>query len=417
MDRRYFLFKAFEAFLTVLVLGIIVSGAMVTIRSFAREKPAEEQISPSPIPTYSTTVPIMGRLRVDGTIIRDESGKAVSLEGVNYHELSTDYVTPGGCDGKVPYRLRAEDVKKWGFNVVRLTINWDSLEPNPPTWENGEVVHHWNAQYIELIDSLVSELTTRDIGVILDMHQYLWSSKFQDIESEEGDHCGGGGIPAWLYENSTISDFQDARCQFFAGISPEGAPIDPQEGFLEAWKFLAGRYVSYTKVIAADMINEPWAAFEKCTPEELRLNEFYEKVGKTIREVSPDIILIFEDSQDFDNGEFALSGPLSFSNTMYSFHLYTRRWQPDGSKRLNRYLTRAREWNVPLFVGEFNAFDYGNDENVPLSWKSDLQSLLAFFKQNDIHWTYWSYSGDSSLIRYADKKPKEELLDLLRKGL
>lgn len=357
-----------------------------------------------------------GRPKIVNGLVVDPSGQPFRLQGINYHELSTDYTAPGGCDNKIPYPLQTDDVKKWGFNTVRLTLTWDALEQTPPTWENGILTHHWDTSYLTLVDNLVKDLTDKDIGVVLDMHQYLWSSAFRDISSDEGEHCGGSGFPAWIYQNSDISDFQTARCQFFAGINPENSPVVVQDGFIEVWKFIAGRYATNPKVIAADIINEPWAALNKCTPEELHLNAFYEKVGSAIREVNPDIILILEDSQDYDNGDFALQEPLPFSNVMYSFHLYTRKWQPEGLKRLERYQTRAKTWNVPLFVGEFNAFDYGRDENAPPTWKSDLQKLLSYFRQNNVHWTYWSYSGKESLIRYEDKKPKEELLHILRKG-
>lgn len=421
MHKRYIAFKFFEAVISGMVFLSIISVVVFGVFSFAKGRTSPAKIDSNP-PSflYPTAQPITDRLTVSGRTVINERGTRIRLMGVNYNELSSDYQTLDKCTNHPNLRLDTSAVKNWGFNSVRLTIRWSSLEPEKPTWENGVLVHHWDMNYLKLVDDQITDITSKNLGVILDMHQYLWSSRFKNINSEDGNDCangGGDGFPQWLYENSTITDFQQARCQFFEGRTPDGSLIDPQTGFIEAWKLVANRYAKNPKVIAADIINEPWSAVDKCTPADLHLNSFFQKVGSAIRDVNPEIILIFEDSQDFGDGNFALTGPLFFSNTMYSFHLYTRKWQPDGEDRLKRFLKRANEWNVPLFVGEFNAFDYGNDANASLTWKRDLEKLLTFFKEKDIHWAYWAYSGKESLINYTDNKPKAELLDFLRRGL
>lgn len=375
---------------------------------------------------------IRGWLKTKGADIYDESGKKVYLRGVNYSELTpSDYVyripdltgLPEICR-RWPYpptKLDAKKVYEMGFNVVRLVVNWDTLEVTPPIQNaNGSWKHNWNMTYVQAIDNAVADLKKYQIAVILDLHQYLWSSAFKYIESEDGSGCSGSGIPAWLYPQPTDITFQIARCDFFKDKKQADTNISPQEGFIEAWKFLVDRYKKDKTVVAIDIINEPWIVKNKCTAKDLNLNNFYEKVGSEVRKINPKLLLIYEDSQDFPDFDLALSGPLSLSNSVYSIHLYSSDWESSGRQRMDRFLDRARLWQVPLFVGEFNAFGWSGsgpyEEDVTDKLRKEVSDTLKYFKDKGIHWTFWSYSGQDSLFDIKDNSPKKELIEILRKG-
>ncbi|MBI3955097.1 cellulase family glycosylhydrolase, partial [Candidatus Gottesmanbacteria bacterium] len=173
---------------------------------------------------------IQGWLHTKGTKIFDSQNKEIVIRGINYYELTPInfvYLQPDLTDlpdvcklwNRAPSKLNAKKVSNMGFNAVRLVLNWDTLEPSAPIIDkDGNLKHNWNMDYVLAIDQIVSDLKKEKIAVILDMHQYLWSSAFKYIDSEDGKGCSGGGIPAWLYPDVTNLTFQQARCDFFKNI-------------------------------------------------------------------------------------------------------------------------------------------------------------------------------------------------------
>jgi hypothetical protein len=223
-------------------------------------------------------------------------------------------------------------------------------------------------------------------------------------------------MPAWLYPHPESTNFQKARCDFFAGKKDENMPIDPQEGFIAVWQYLVDRYKTNGNVIGANIINEPWMVRGMCGPKDLKLNEFYTRVGKAIQAIRPDMLLIYEDSQDFHDVDFALTRPLELPNSIYSFHLYTGNWEPDGLKRTIRFLSRASQWDVPLFIGEFDMIGTSWNKNAygPADWQDQGKEMLSYFKKNGISWAFWAYSGYQSLLVSPGTEVKEDLLRVLQ---
>ncbi len=375
---------------------------------------------------------VTGRLHTIGTKILDGKNQEVILKSINYHELTPigykfekpDTINlPAICTRWVepPTSLDARQVKKMGFNSVRLIINWNQLETNRPIKNNnGAINHKWSEDYLKALDQTITDLTNNRVAVILDMHQYLWSPVFKLINSEDGFGCSGSGFPEWLYTNINKGyTHQNARCDFFQNSTKIFSEYYIQEAFTDVWKMLAKRYLKNSLVIGADIINEPWSAKNICTAEALNLNNFYQKVGTAIREVNPYLLLIFEDSQDNELNYFALKEPLKLSNSIYSFHLYTSDWEKKGTKMTEKYIKRAKKWNVPLFVGEFDGFGYsGNDQPIIINDQRliDLSKMMTYLKNKKISWSFWSYSGYQSLPQPNSYRPKEELMKILKKG-
>lgn len=375
---------------------------------------------------------ITGWLHTKGTDIYNEKNRKITFSGINYNELTEEgYVykkpdltgLPAVCQkwSEPPVKLDATKVKEMGFNAVRLTLNWDNLEKSKPEKsENGTIVHNWNSKYLNSLDKTISELKSNQIAVILDMHQYLWSSAFKYIQSEDGEGCSGGGIPSWIYTDPSSTTFQKARCDFFGDKTFIYDNYSVQESFTDVWKMIVQRYKNDPTVVAADIINEPWMARQICDSKDLKLKEFYTKVGKEIRSVNPKIMLIFEDSQDFPDYPLALDGPLPFDNIVYSFHLYTGNWTPDGLSRMQKFYNRAREWGVPLFVGEFDGFGYAvNTPKDPIYQKKitdEITEMMKFMKTNSINWSFWTYSGYESILDPKTGEPKKDILNVLKLG-
>lgn len=364
--------------------------------------------------------------------ILDQAGKETVLRGINYNELvPLDFVysfpdmtgKPEICKRyipKPPVKLDPQAVSRMGFNAVRLSVNWDQLETAPPEIDSrGNIIRRYRESYLAALDETIGSLKREGLAVILDMHQYLWSNAFKYIESEDGWGCSGSGMPAWLYPKSGETTFQKARCDFFRGDTLYRGRINAQDLFLDAWKMLIARYRDNQAVIGADIINEPWVAPRFCSASDLKLDAFYYRIGREIQAVNPNLLLFIQDSQDFGNDDFAVINPAGLPNLVYSFHLYTNNWNPDGLKRLQRFAGRAKKFNLPLFVGEFDGFGLASGKQL-LEYNEALSEfglMMTYLKKEKISWAFWSYSGYENLVDSQSGKPKQELLGILRKGM
>ncbi|WP_341216346.1 cellulase family glycosylhydrolase [uncultured Wocania sp.] len=160
--------------------------------------------------------------------------------------------------------------KDWGFNVIRLGIIWDGLEPEPGKY---------NQEYLKGIDEMIQWATDNDLYVFLDMHQDLFSVDFSDgapswatITNNQPHVTGDVWSEAYLISPAVQTAFDN-----FWANTPASDGVGIQDHYLSLWKFLAERYKDHTKVIGFDVMNEPFMGSEanKITP---LLLESYAKV-------------------------------------------------------------------------------------------------------------------------------------------
>jgi hypothetical protein len=213
-------------------------------------------------------------------------------------------------------------------------------------------------------------------------------------------------MPDWLYVG--VTDEIAARRSFFAD---EG---NQQALYAEAWKFVAEHYASNDLVVAADMMNEPYTK-NQLTLDELHLDRLYQALGTAIRSVNPSILLAFQDSQYNPGSEFALTAPPSFPGVVYSFHYYVDDW-PQAEQQLQTYVDRANEWDVPLWIGEFDAFSYASPRPSDVNWQEDLLRMMDATKKADVSWTEFTYA-DRWLLQPGTDDPKPDLLATLKTGV
>ncbi len=333
---------------------------------------------------------IHGWLHTEGQQILDERSHVVRFCGVNVSGMEWGAGTSWskvGCANRALgcYAVPAEDecsnIATWGFNMVRLPVSWSNLEPNPPEWRKGEIVHHYNTAYLEALDHIVAECHRYGLAVVLSMHQWGWSPAFHLPKNGGGETIHGCGLPAWLFKGFT-GDVAQARREFFANRG------DAQEGVEGAWRFLARRYANDPTVVGADLFNEPDATdyARGKVIQEFTLDEFYRKVSTAVRSVNPRILLIFEEGRGTH-----LAAALPFSNVVYSFHEYPHRWDPQVDGWTRERLARARHWNVPVWVGEFQRLGPKGLPGDPEGLEQTRQ-MLSFLKREGYGWSYWAYS-------------------------
>jgi len=165
------------------------------------------------------------------------------------------------------------------------------------------------------------------------------------------------------------------------------------------------------------MFNEPWSNSTCGTTTAFGnlISSYYTKVGKAIASVNPHLLLVFEEPPPgLMPGSPIMSSPPSIANAVYSFHIYTSDWTT-AQPYVQAYLSKAKSWGVPAWMGEFDAFEAGcTGTNCKLdqSWEADTQVLLSFCNSNGINWAYFSYYSLGTGLKTP--VPHSEILSVLQ---
>ena len=349
---------------------------------------------------FAPTGRIRGWLHTEGTSIVDAAGRVVTFRGVDVSGMGHGWgsASPGAgadhCPSWTPPPVsEVADVARSGFNVVRVSFSWSNLEPNPPAGGLASGRYRFNVAYLRALSEAVRSFTARGVAVILQMAQNNWSPAFH-VPGRSGVMKCGVGMPAWLYgvpssaaqvRSSSTFTIDRARRRFFADRG------DVQRAYAAAWAFVAGRFSRNHLVVGADMMNEPFTRGAFPTSD-LHLDRLYDTVGSAIRAADPHLLLVFQDSQYHGPRSLALQGPPALPDVVYTFHLYDPVWTPGGLAMTRTYLRRARTWNVPLWISEFDAFGYASPSGTRVRWAVQLERMLRFCKENDVGWSEFAYA-------------------------
>jgi hypothetical protein len=81
----------------------------------------------------------------------------------------------------------------------------------------------------------------------------------------------------------------------------------------------------------------------------------------------------------------------SFPNTVYSYHFYSPDWDTYGKEHTDLFLNRAKNWDVPIWQGEFVAFNFAETGNA--ADLAQFVKLMNYQREQNIGWSYYAYMG------------------------
>jgi endoglycosylceramidase len=340
-----------------LVVGLAVVIALVGIViGYA----SESSTGPKPLSANDTVV--SGPLEAKGgPYLTDEHGRVVFLRGVNavYKRAPYElYADPGK-----PWSFTAADaarMAKLGFNVVRLGIIWQGIEPGTLGPNSPEVCtpgaprdpHQFNqsvaSAYLARVAKTVNLLGKYHIYTLLDMHEDVYSSEF-----------GGEGAPAWAVctdghpvgtlpgrWSNTYND--PALISSVVHFWTNDVAGDLQGEYIRSWKAAASYFRSNPWVVGFDPINEPFTKtlLPGSTEVANHLECLYTGASHpgrsiidgtvltcpssdpatgliaTMRNVAPDKLVFFEPDIFSSSGHPNDIGPMDFKNLVFNFHDY-----------------------------------------------------------------------------------------------
>jgi endoglycosylceramidase len=207
-----------------------------------------------------------------GPYLYDSQGRVVLMHGVNVvykHAPYIAYPDPGE-----PWNFDATDAAKMqqlGFNVVRLGIEWQALEPGSGGPNQPQVctpgapgnAHEWNKaiaeQYLNHVAATVKLLAHYGIYTLLDMHQDVYNQNFRGEGAPNWAVCTDnvpivpkGGRWSNNYSNPTL---QTAVAHFWSN----DVIGNLQGNYDLAWKTVAQYFKNDRWVIGYDPYNEPFS--------------------------------------------------------------------------------------------------------------------------------------------------------------
>ncbi|MEM2929451.1 MAG: cellulase family glycosylhydrolase [Thermoproteota archaeon] len=190
---------------------------------------------------------MMERIYVRGKNFTDEAGRTRIFHGVNLvcKDKSKRYVNGWN-------RFDFEELSRLGFNLVRLGLFWDGVEPEPGKYDED---------YLDRIEVLLDMCADYGIYVLLDMHQDLYSVLYSDGAPEWATFTDGlpepeGGL-VWSDAYLNSEAVQRAFDHFWSN-DPALDAVGLQDHFSRCWQYIAQRFGSRHEVLGYDIFNEPF---------------------------------------------------------------------------------------------------------------------------------------------------------------
>ncbi len=207
-----------------------------------------------------------------GPYLFDSNGRVILMHGVNVvykHAPYIAYPDPGE-----PWNFSATDaaqMQRLGFNVVRLGIEWQALEPGSGGPNQPQVctpgapgnAHEWNRAiaeaYLTHVAATVKLLSQYGIYTLLDMHQDVYNQSFRGEGAPDWAVCTNnvpivpkGGRWSSNYSNPTL---QTAVGHFWAN----DVVGNLQGNYDLVWKTVAQKFKNNPWVVGYDPYNEPFS--------------------------------------------------------------------------------------------------------------------------------------------------------------
>ncbi len=452
--------RKFPGALTAAVLAVVALALLVAPGSGSATSAGPMTKLPS---LHSPTVVPSGAPAVSGTIrslggpyLLDRSGRVVFFHGVNavYKHPPFELFPDRGK----PWNLSSADASlmaRLGFNVVRLGMTWQGLEPGTASANDPAICgkgtpknpNQFNRavfdRYVNRLKTTVDLLGRFHIYTILDMHQDVYNERFE-----------GEGEPNWaVCTNNVPSVDPPGRWSLEYGTHAAGIAFghfwrnnvrgDLQGEYDRMWGLVAHAFRHNPWILGYDPFNEPYstsltrvggAHFDS------ELECFYTGTGHSgtplhgapslrcpthdpADGVVPTILandprhLIFDEPDNYASRGFpTYLGPMDLSNLVYNVHIYCGARNPvtgnptnvDACEDQEEHSLAVRASDRPAMASPYQpggpawfVTEFGASSDPAL-----LADLTARMDAEQVGWAYWSWkyyadptgSADESLV-------------------
>ncbi len=327
----------------------------------------------------------------------DQNNRTVILHGLNEMNKQPPY-----SPDSIGFDLKSiHFIKSYGFNVVRLGVYWNAIEPKPGFYDKN---------YLLRIEQTIDLLSQNGIYTLIDFHQDGYSAKYES----------GLGAPVWAalslpdkginpgfplnllggnYGISLATD-QDFESFWQSRADPSGRFL--QQSYNDMIKMVC-RFFLYTPgIIGYEIMNEPFpgVTWSLCynSDEQFRigcnqfdttvLSPFYASVILSIRSVDKKRIIFYEPNVFFGFGAPTFVIAPKDTNLGFSFHNYYNDNPEQAFDYAVQHVTASA--SVPLMT-EFGAAVTNTDQ---------FNQIVELADQYQMSWIEWAYTNNP-LYKFA----------------
>ncbi|MBX7226577.1 MAG: glycoside hydrolase family 5 protein [Chitinophagales bacterium] len=334
----------------------------------------------------------MGWIDVQQREFIDESGRFVNIRGINARVNGLFDVAHS--DGRTPNEVVPEFTKDdvqmmaaWGFNTLRLPINWSGYEP-----ERGV----FDETYLNRIKEVVAWCKEVGIYVQLDWHFDAWSKEI-----------GEDGAPYWAIipgqSNYTVEGILNFNTLSLLRANPlvfksYYSFFKNKEGILDeyfkCWTQIIEAFKDESAVIGFEPLNEPLAFGGGISPQEFM--DFYITCSKKMRTIDQRHSLWLEPDalRNITDNSPLLDEPFPDKKIVYCPHYYPNLtqnltafevpvWKRLIQKGLNRIQVEGKSWDAPVCINE-----WGINPKI-IQGKTNIQAMREMMEDRYLHSEYW----------------------------
>lgn len=280
--------------------------------------------------------------------IADEQGRAMSFRGIN---VKADHPAEMATD-----QLMA-DAEARGFNLLRLAVYWDEMEPTDDVWAED---------YFAEIATVMDRAEAHGLWVALDMHQDTFSTAFN-----------GKGIPLWATDDGGLP-FEDQGSFLLNYLQPGSMEAwenlyerpDLRAAQVDAWEELVQRFGDRANLLGYDLLNEPFGKMRTgedlfaaaARVERTQLTPMYQRLTTAIRRLDPKRWVFVEPPNLASLGIATNLGAIEGGNIAFYPHMY------DANIEFATYTPGGvQEFDASFFDGYAAVIDVYPDRNrVPV---------------------------------------------------
>ncbi len=349
----------------------------------------------------------LSSLHVSGKLIRDAYGRQILLRGVNDTSLTDQYQVNPNLPTVIPLRQSDyERMQSFGFNVLRLAVNWSKLEP-----QRGKI----NRTYIDRIRNVAENAAERGIYTVIDMHSGGWGKY---VATPPNEKCPKGlrpshgwmGAPKWatfIGDRTTCHDdktnkrtpaAREAWTHFWHDYSPVSwgrRARGIQDHLVRVWAALARAFANDRAIAGYDLLNEADPGYTGHKMQRFYTSRFDARAIRAIRRAERRAhgfhhLIFFEANLTWSQGGLASHSPRpGFShdrNLVYAPHLYGRdvhttsrpvkSVKRDLLRQARKILRLAHRYGTPWWIGEWSFSQFDQDAFKKLLAHSRIQDKL-----------------------------------------
>lgn len=387
----------------------------------------------------------MKQIKVVGKRFVDEDGNQVIMNGINMvcKEKGKGYLEPNSEDILRIFSRR-------GFNLVRLGIFWDGVEPEPGVYDD---------EYLDRVARIVEEAEQCGIYILLDMHQDLFAAKYIDGAPDWATLDEGLYHPEkctmWYEAYVSSQAIMRAADNFWANKEAADG-VGLLEHYEAMWEHIADRFKKYTNVIGFEPMNEPYmgsiapqafdmaftaikqinpdfdiADLKKATAEERGIMEkimteqfvkfdkeilmpFYNRILRAIRRVSSKALVtggnIYSSSfvktgiERITDGNGNIDTQQIYAPHGYDSVVDSDHYEDFNKEHVNHIFAQKHasqeELQLPVIVGEWGAFpskDFTND------LIGHMTGILEEYLWSSTYWVYYQGMENDSNYSFLER--------------